>query len=71
MRYLRSSWNDWASSGRNRNVAVSKHSSEWNGLALQSKFPSIGGYVSIGRLITASGAISDGFGVREVAAEAP
>ncbi|RVW70547.1 hypothetical protein CK203_059226 [Vitis vinifera] len=32
-----------ASSGCNRNAAMSKHSSEWNGRALQSKFPSIGG----------------------------
>ncbi|RVW26101.1 hypothetical protein CK203_114946 [Vitis vinifera] len=38
--YLR--LNVCASSGCNRNAAMSKHSSEWNGRALQSKFPSIG-----------------------------
>ena len=58
MWYLLSNWNDWASSSLTWNAAMSKHSSEWNGRALQSKFPSIGGWVSIGRLITSSGAIS-------------
>ena len=38
----------------------SKYSSEWNGLALQSEFPSMGGVVTIGHLMMASGDMLEG-----------
>ena len=48
------------SSGWSLKVSLSKQSSEWNGLARQSKLPFIGGRVTIGRLIITSGVILEG-----------
>ena len=41
-------------------ASLSKYNSEWKGLALQSELPSMGGAVSIGRLIIDSGDNSEG-----------
>ena len=41
-------------------ASLSKYNSEWKGLALQSELPSMGGAVSIGRLIIDSGEMSEG-----------
>ena len=58
--YLWGRWNESLSSGWSLKVSLSKESSEWNDLARQSKLPSMGGWVTMGRLIITSGVIPEG-----------
>ena len=58
--YLWSSLNESRSFGYYRMTSRSKYSLKWNGLALQCELPSMGGTVTIGRLMMASCGIPEG-----------